>query len=123
MYKFAYINWAYRDKKYNGKIGTLDLETLTLNKVKKDSTVGEQYVYAGGWALNELGCKTFIINKINIKDSSELIEIMFEELFKMKVNGYTLYAQNLGRFYAIFIIKLLALLDYQVSLIWKDHAI
>jgi DNA polymerase type B, organellar and viral len=55
--------------------------------------------------------------------SSELIEIMFEELFKLKVNGYTLYAHNLGRFDAIFIIKLLALLDYQVSPIWKDNAI
>jgi hypothetical protein len=31
LYKFADINWAYRDKKYNGKIGTLDLETLTVN--------------------------------------------------------------------------------------------
>jgi len=39
-------------QKYNGKIGTLDLETLTLNKGPKDSTVGEQSVYAGGWALN-----------------------------------------------------------------------
>jgi hypothetical protein len=36
---------------------------------------------------------------------------MFEELFKLNVNGYTLYAQNLGRFDAIFIIKILALLD------------
>jgi hypothetical protein len=48
---------------------------------------------------------------------------MFEELLKMKVNGYTLYAHNLGRFYAILIIKLLALLDYKVSPIWKDNAI
>ena len=123
LYNFSDINWAYRDKKYNGKIGTLDLETLTLNKGQKDSTVGEQSVYAWGWALNELGCKTFIIDKIKIKDSSELIENMFEELFKLKVNGYTLYAHNLGRFDAIFIIKLLALLDYQVSPIWKDNAI
>jgi hypothetical protein len=46
---------------------------------------------------------------------------MFEELLKMKVNGYTIYAHNLGRFDAIFIIKLLALLDYQVSPIWKDN--
>jgi hypothetical protein len=48
---------------------------------------------------------------------------MFEELFKLKVNGYTLYAHNLGRFDAIFLIKLLALLDYQISPIWKDNAI
>ena len=41
----------------------------------------------------------------------------------MKINGYTLYAHNLGRFYAIFIIKLLALLDYKVSPIWKYNAI
>lgn len=123
LYNFSDINWAYRDKKYNGKIGTLDLETLTLKKGQKDSTVGEQSVYAGGWALNELGSKTFIIDKIKIKDSSELIENMFEELFKLKVNGYTLYAHNLGRFDAIFLIKLLALLDYQISPIWKDNAI
>ena len=44
---------------------------------------------------------------------------MFEELFKLKVNGYTLY-YNLGRFY-IFIIKILALLEYLVSR--KDNAI
>jgi len=55
--------------------------------------------------FNDLGCKSFILDKINIKDSSELIKIMFEELFKMKVNGYTLYAHNLGRFDAIFIIN------------------
>jgi hypothetical protein len=50
---------------------------------------------------------------------------MFEELFKLKVNGYTLYAHNLGRFDAIFIIKikLLALLEYQVSPLWKDNAV
>jgi hypothetical protein len=48
LYNFSDINWAYRDKKYNGKIGTLDLETLTINEGQKDSTVGEQSVYAGG---------------------------------------------------------------------------
>jgi hypothetical protein len=48
LYKFSDIHWAYRDKKYNEKIGTLDLETLTLNKGQKDSTVGEQSVYAAG---------------------------------------------------------------------------
>jgi hypothetical protein len=47
---------------------------------------------------------------------------MFEELFKLKVNGYTLYAHNLGRF-DIFIIKILALLEYKVSPLWKDNAI
>ena len=123
MYKFSDINWDYRDKKYNGKIGTLDLETLTLYKGQEDKTVGEQSVYAGGWALNELGCQKFIIDNTNIKNSTELIEIMFEELFKLKVNGYTLYAHNLGRFDSIFIIKLLALLDYQISPLWKDNAI
>lgn len=59
MYQFADIQLSYRDKKYNGKIGTLDLETITLNNGQEDSSVGEHYVYAGGWALNELGCKTF----------------------------------------------------------------
>ena len=63
------------------------------------------------------------MSSVKCQVSSELIEIMFEELFKLKVNGYTLYAHNLGRFYAIFIIKLLTLLDYQVSPIWKDNAI
>jgi DNA polymerase type B, organellar and viral len=48
---------------------------------------------------------------------------MFEELFKLKVNGYTLYAHNLGRFDAIIIIKFLAQLDYKVIPLWKDNAI
>jgi hypothetical protein len=63
LYKFADIHWGYRDKtktKYNGKIGTLDLESLTLYKGPEDSTVGEQSVYAGGWGLNELGCHTLL---------------------------------------------------------------
>jgi hypothetical protein len=115
LYKFPDINWAYRDKKYNGKIGSLDLETLTVYNNQEDSSLGEQSVYAGGWALNELGSQLFIIDNINIKNSTDLISSMFEQLFKLKVNGYTLYAHNLGRFDAIFIIKQLALLDYQVS--------
>ena len=60
MYKFAEINWGYRDKKYNGKIGTLDLETLSVNNGADVSKVGEQSVYAGGWGLNELGCHTLL---------------------------------------------------------------
>jgi hypothetical protein len=47
---------------------------------------------------------------------------MFEELFKLNVNAYTLYAQNLGKFDAIFIIKILALLDSKVSPLWKENA-
>jgi DNA polymerase type B, organellar and viral len=46
---------------------------------------------------------------------------MFEELFKLKVNGYTIYAQNLGRFDSIFIIQQLALLDCHVPPLWKDR--
>ena len=126
MYNFPDIYWAYRDKKYDDKIGSLDLETLTLykdNKAEEKKNIGEQSVYALGWGLNKLGCKTFIIDNIKIKDSTELIKIMFEELFKLKVNGYKLYAHNLGRFDAIFIIKILVLLDYKVSPLWKDNAI
>ncbi|KAF8587555.1 hypothetical protein K439DRAFT_1337705, partial [Ramaria rubella] len=48
---------------------------------------------------------------------------MFEELFKLKVKGYTIYAHNLGRFDSIFLIKELAELDYVVSPTWKDNAI
>jgi hypothetical protein len=41
-----------------------------------------------------------------------------------KLNGYTFYAHNLGRFYSIFIFKSLILND-DISLIpiWKDNAI
>lgn len=58
-----------KNNKYNGKIGKLDLEleTLTLYKGPEDSTVGEQSVYAGGRALNELGCKTLLYIKIILK--------------------------------------------------------
>ena len=65
----------------------------------------------------------FIIDNINIHNSNQLIKIMFEQLFKNDVNGYTLYAHNLGRFDAIFLIKELSKLNYSISPLWKDNSI
>jgi len=65
----------------------------------------------------------FIIDNINIHNSNQLIKIMFEQLFKKDVNGYTLYTHNLGRFDAIFLIKELAKLNYSISPLWKDNSI
>jgi hypothetical protein len=48
---------------------------------------------------------------------------MFERLFQNKVNGYTLYVHNLGRFDGIFLIKELAKLDYKISALWNDNAL
>ena len=128
MYKFPDLRLSYRDKKYDDKIGTLDLETLSVNnRCNEDGTVdiglGKQEVYAGSWALNHLGCRKFIINNSNIYNGNDIIRVMFDELFKLNVKGYTIYAQNLGRFDSIFLIKEIAELDYVVSPIWKDNAI
>lgn len=130
LYKFPDLRLAYRDKKYDDKIGTLDLETLTVNNtsieegaIEDEYGVGKQQVYAGGWALNNLGSRMFIINNSNIYNGNDIIRVMFEELFKLKVKGYTLYAHNLGRFDSIFLIKELAELKYVVSPTWKDNAI
>ena len=66
----------YKRYDKNRFISAKALETLTLykkdKKAEEEKKIGEQSVYAGGWGLNKLGCKTFIIDKI--KDS-KLINI------------------------------------------------
>ena len=45
-YKFPNLRIPYRNKKYNNKIGSLDLETLSINNTFGDG-LGIQDVYAG----------------------------------------------------------------------------
>jgi hypothetical protein len=121
MYKFPNLRITPSDRKYNSKIGTIDLETFAvgesnnLNNIDDDG-LGIQEVYAGGWVLNNLGSRKVIIDSNRgIITGQDVIKLMFEELFKLKVQGYTLYAHNLGRFDSIFLIKELCNLHYTVS--------
>jgi hypothetical protein len=96
----------------------------------EEEGLGKLYVYGGGCKLKNVDGKIkdhdtqmFIIDYKNIKNSNELIKVMFERLFKNDVNGYTLYVHNLGRFYGIFLIKELAKLKYKISALWNDNAL
>jgi hypothetical protein len=128
LYNFPNLRINPIDNKYNDKIGTLDLETFSIDNNRDESNLegknlGVQEVYAGGWALNNIGSKTFIIDNINIHNGNDIIKVMFEELFLNNIKGYTLYAHNLGRFDSIFLIKELATLNYIIKPIWKDNRI
>jgi len=149
FYQFPEIKLPYSDKKYNNKIGSLDLETFVItnedSKVELTENISgnysnidefieegtdKLYVYAGGWKINNVDGKIkdndtqmFIIDYKNIKNSNDLIKAMFERLFQNDVNGYTLYVHNLGRFDGIFLIKELAKLKYKISALWNDNAL
>lgn len=142
------IRLPYKNREINTlrSIGTIDLETLILPNDKynhsvdniEDLGIGTHLIYAGGWSINKVGTvkideftnddilsEKIIIDNDSINNSSELIDKMFRRLFdnEYDVNNYTLYAHNLGRFDAIFLIKELALLNYIIKPLWKDNAI
>lgn len=85
---------------------------------------GVHTVYAGGWALNKLGSfNVFIDKNKGINTGLDVMRVMFEELFKLNVNGYTIYAHNLGRYDSVYIVKLISLLGYKVEPLWRDNGI
>jgi hypothetical protein len=137
-YSFSEIVLPYKEDVFNDKYGTLDLETLVdydnenlteeeLNNINiEDLGLGKQEVYAGGWKVKVDGndiSQYFIIDKDKIKNSHELIKQMFEKLFEHEVNKSKIFAHNLGRFDALFLIRHLVKLNYEVRPLWKDNAV
>jgi len=99
------------------KIGTLDFETYG-----SDLGMGYQQVYAGGWAIKN---KSNLFYKNKKESDVEFINKVFLNiLMNPKLNGYTFYAHNLGRFDSIFIIKaLIENKNIKLTPIWKDNSI
>lgn len=64
------------------------METYSISQqqdIAEEEVLGIQVVYAGGWAVNGKGKKMFIIDNKDIKTGTDVIRLMFEELFKIKV--------------------------------------
>ena len=106
-----------KDTKLNDKIGSIDFETFGSNLGK-----GHQQVYAAGFAIKDHTELSYIQSS---ETSEQFINRFFLSiLMNHNLNGYTIYAHNLGRFYSVFILKSL-ILNPKLSLkpIWKDNAI
>jgi len=106
-----------RDKELEVKIGAIDFETYGTNL-----GMGHHQVYAAGFSIKG---KTEL-KYIEPGETSEnfVNRFFFYILNNNKLDGYTIYAHNLGRFDSIFIIKALLLnKDIELIPIWKDNAI
>jgi DNA polymerase type B, organellar and viral len=102
-----------QDPEFDNHFGTLDLETLTIDEL------GVQQTYAGGWYIGEnspVGKGGEIIIAKDSKDN--VIKMLIDSIFKYMApregeskektkerNGLTFFAQNLGRFDGVEIIK------------------
>lgn len=116
----------YTDKKYDHKIGTIDLETYA----SKENGLGDLEVYAAGCAMSD-GYKEFyyIDKNQELNSGYDLIYKMVNDIFDhingdIKVrNNYTFYAHNLGRFDSVFVLKSLGLLgsNYKVTASWQEN--
>ena len=107
---------------FDNKIGTIDFETYASETFSTSLGAGYHQVYAGGWATEGL-TKLFYINKA--ETGEQFIHRIFSHLFlNKKLNGYTFYLHNLGRFDSIFIIKSLILIEnVEIIPLWKDNSI
>jgi hypothetical protein len=94
-----------KDLEFNDKIGTIDLETYGSN-----SGLGLHQVYAGGWAIKD-NTNLFYI-KTNETSEVFISRIFFNILMSKKLDGYTFYVHNLGRFDSVFILKSLILNNF-----------
>jgi hypothetical protein len=140
-YEFPDMILPYKEYEMDEKYGSLDLETFIKNdnvnrgsdeELKniniEDLGLGIQEAYAGGWKINGIEGESsiseyFIIDYKTITNSEDLIKAMFKKLFENKINNYKLFVHNLGRFDAIFLIKHLVILGYDISPLWKDNAV
>jgi len=106
-----------KDLNKKDKIGTLDFETYGTNL-----GMGHHQVYAAGFSIKG---KTEL-KYIEPGETSEnfINRFFYYILNNNKLDGYTIYAHNLGRFDSLFIIKALLLnKDVELIPIWKDNAI
>jgi len=104
--------------KLDEKIGTIDFETYGTNL-----GTGYHQVYAAGFSIKD-HTELFYIEPL--ETSNDFVYNFFWRLFMHTKNldGYTLYAHNLGRFDSVFIIKALTKdKNFIVTPIWKDNAI
>jgi len=127
LYKFPNYKFPYKDKEYNSKIGTIDLETFSQNNDGNGNISGKLEVYAGGWALNNGVSEMYYLDNDKIRSGKELINLMFNDMFKLDngkkvIDGYTIYAHNLGRFDSVFIIKQLDTDRYYINGIWNENS-
>ncbi len=115
-YKSANFPITNLDYKYNDKIGALDFETYGI-----DGT-GNQDVYAGGLATKN---ETQLLYINPEEKSDNLVKRVIESiLINKKLDGYTFYAHNLGRFDSVFLIKASILMDnIKIKPIWKYNTI
>lgn len=105
---------------YDDKIGTIDFETFG------KEGVGNQEVYAGGWATAEYTKLFYIKGEDGVLENSEnVVKRTIESIFEYpELNGYTFYAHNLGRFDSVFLIKSALLLEnITIKPVWKDNTI
>jgi hypothetical protein len=87
-----------QDTNLNKKIGTIDFETYGENV-----GFGYHQVYAAGFSIPD---KTSLYYIESGETSESLVERFFTDILSNnKLNGYTFYIHNLGRFDSIFIIK------------------
>jgi len=84
--------------------------------------MGYHQVYAAGFSTED---KTEL-NYIEPLETSEqfVSRFFWNVLMDNNLDGYTIYAHNLGRFDSIFIIKsLISNKDFNITPIWKDNSI
>jgi hypothetical protein len=106
-----------KDTKLDEKIGAIDFETFGSNL-----GLGYHEVFAGGWTIGKNN--TQLLYRSEYQPSVEIVSDLFKSIFLNKLDGYTFYVHNLGRFDSIFIIKALTLdKNFIVKPIWKDNAI
>ena len=115
-YLFANYPVSDLDFEYNGKIGAIDFETFG------QGGLGSQSVYAGGWATKEFS--DYIYIEKNADPILVVQRVIRSILANDKLNGFTFFAHNLGRFYALFLIKAaVSMEDIKIYPNWKDNTI
>lgn len=99
------------------KIGTIDLETYTVD------LLGKQEVYAAGWLVNNaqgVEVITYYLDQDNCFSSQKIVQNLFNDIFKSNYHNYTIYIHNLSNFDSVFIIDALTREDCKVKPIIKE---
>ena len=106
-----------KDTNLNDKIGTIDFETYGTNL-----GMGLHQVYAAGFSTKN---NTELIYIEPLETSEQFTNRFFWSiLMNNKLDGYTFYVHNLGRFDSVFIIKALILnKDISITPIWKENTL
>ena len=105
------------DSTLNEKIATVDFETYGANL-----GLGLHQVYAAGFSIKD---KTELFYIEPLETSEQFVNRFFYRiLMDNNLDGYTIYAHNLGRFDSVFILNSLTLnKDVNIIPTWKDNSI